>query len=635
MPSPKVQFAKIVGSPTQTHWSQVYSAGSLHAVLSLSKESEEKELSLSVAGKGIINNIEAEFFTLEEKNLNSIQEAIKNAISSTPEEITVSLAFAYLKDDVMYLFTVGSSNILVKRGGKTGILLKGGREKKTNRDIHAGSGFVSEGDVFALYTHAFATHVSEKAIEDALALDSLSEAEEELMPHIHNKEAGDAGAIFIQISSPTLTAGMDEPESEEKEEPELPETAVESPVEEHGDQLDPEESEKIDEGKDKERSSTVDDAEKELPLPSRLNRHLADEEDPEDMKGEAEYEPKSKFSLPTSLPSLPFSIPNKKVLVLALAVILAVALGGGIWSVQNSREQQKINAEFQSVYDKAMKDYEVGESLEGLNKEVAKDNFLKARKTIDDNKDKFKEGSEARSKLDELAAKITAKIGGEDSTTTSDAKEAADSASPLLAIIKKTGAIASAKSDNNYFYLTKDAVYKTNESGEDKDEAYKNDDDWSNPKGLGAFGSNLYVLDQGNDLLKLTAGSDGYGVSSYLKGDKPDLDNAEDMAIDSSVYILFGNGAIQKYTRGEKDSFSVSALPKPMKNPTRIFTNEELDNVYVLDKGNARVLSFDKSGVFKNAYASAQASSAKAIDVNEDDKKIYLLSGNKIYEIAM
>lgn len=618
MPAYKVQFAKIVGSPTQTHWSQVYSAGSLHAVLSLTKVNEEKELSLSVAGKGILNNIEAEFFTLEEKNLTTISEAITNALSSTPEEITVSLAFGYLKENIMYLFTVGNATVLVKRAGKTGTLLRG--DGKKGRHIQAGSGFVKEGDIFSLYTHAFATHVSEKVIEGALALDSLADTEEELMPHIHDKEAGDAAAIFLQIgatTAPVLEEPVDEEQSDSEDARE--EKEDEKPAEEASLE-----------------STHLPEAEslppKEHAFESRLQRYQGDEEEPEDIKGEAEYDTKSRFSLPT-IPS--FNLPNKKILVLILAIVLAVALGGGIWSVQNGREQQKINAEFQSVYDKAMKDYEVGESLEGLNKEVAKDNFIKAQKTIEENRGKFRDGSDARKKLDELAAKIRSKIGGEESTSTVSAKEVNDDISPLLAILKKTGAAYAAKSETTYFYLTNSAIYKTNDAGEDKDEAYKNDGDWSKPSGLGAFGSNLYVLDRGNDVLKLVAGSDGYGVTSYFKGDKPNLTNAQDLAIDSSIYILFKDGSIQKYTKGEKDSFAISALPKALKNPARIVTNEDLENVYVLDPSNARVVSFDKSGVYKNAFSTPQAESAKAFTVSEKDKKIYLLSGNKIFELSM
>ena len=106
MPKGKIQFAKIVASPTDTSWSQVYSAGNLYAVVALSKKDPEDETTLNVFGKGIINNLEAEFFTLETKDLESIKTALENAIESTPDKVHLNIILIFIKEEIAYVYLI-------------------------------------------------------------------------------------------------------------------------------------------------------------------------------------------------------------------------------------------------------------------------------------------------------------------------------------------------------------------------------------------------------------------------------------------------------------------------------------------------------------------------------------------------
>ena len=74
------------------------------------------------------------------------------------------------------------------------------------------------------------------------------------------------------------------------------------------------------------------------------------------------------------------------------------------------------------------------------------------------------------------------------------------------------------------------------------------------------------------------------------------------MAIDSSIYIVSSDGSINKFTKGASDTFALSGLDKSLLNPTKIFTNANTDNIYVLDNGNSRILVLDKTGHLKNQY---------------------------------
>src|SRR2546423_13397107 len=98
-----ITFAKIVATPTQDAWAQAYNAGNLFSVLSLSGTPPEGE-TLNAIGKDIFNNLEAEFFPLEEKNLATIKAAITAACQEIPSELAASLCVAYNKDAILYVF---------------------------------------------------------------------------------------------------------------------------------------------------------------------------------------------------------------------------------------------------------------------------------------------------------------------------------------------------------------------------------------------------------------------------------------------------------------------------------------------------------------------------------------------------
>jgi PHD/YefM family antitoxin component YafN of YafNO toxin-antitoxin module len=138
-----------------------------------------------------------------------------------------------------------------------------------------------------------------------------------------------------------------------------------------------------------------------------------------------------------------------------------------------------------------------------------------------------------------------------------------------------------------------------------------------------------------SQILKFVNSDSGFVKANYFSATSPDLSKAVSMAIDSSVYILTSDGNISKFTKGASDTFTIAGLDTPVNKPTQISTNLNDDNVYVLDNGNSRIVVMDKSGNYKNQYQAAVVKSAKDFEVLEKDKKIYVLSGSKTYEIDL
>ena len=111
---PDLAVAKIVATPNETSWSQTYNAGTLFAVLSLESnktETVENHPDMPGIGRDTLNTLEAEYFTLETKNLASIKQAVTLAYEKTAgKDLAVSLIVASIIDGVLYIFISGTGN---------------------------------------------------------------------------------------------------------------------------------------------------------------------------------------------------------------------------------------------------------------------------------------------------------------------------------------------------------------------------------------------------------------------------------------------------------------------------------------------------------------------------------------------
>src|SRR5436190_13349379 len=111
-----LHFAKIIATPTLQTWTQAYNAGNLIAILSVAEpasvEKDIQEISLPGIGKDIINSLEAEYFTLETKNLTSIKQAITSTVEKVPSALLVSFGVAVIIENILYLYLYGPGKII-------------------------------------------------------------------------------------------------------------------------------------------------------------------------------------------------------------------------------------------------------------------------------------------------------------------------------------------------------------------------------------------------------------------------------------------------------------------------------------------------------------------------------------------
>jgi hypothetical protein len=588
MSEQNITFAKIVANPNQYSWSQVYNSGKLFAVLSLEsqEETEEKDF-LNVIGKEVLDVLEQEYYSLESKDLDTIEKAVKQTSEKIPQTVMCSFVIGAFVNNVLYVYIVGNGKIALKRSGNLGVLLESSDQKPDS--IKKASGYLQDGDILVLETKQFSNIVSISTLSEFLENHSPSDAAENIAPLVHEKEEAGAAGIIIAYKSPVQESEVLAPVNEEEiTEEEKPEEKTSSPF----------------------FSSSI--------------------------KSSEGFSKKIKSLISSSKLTTRPDLNHPRKVILTIVLVIVVVFAGSVFFAIKKQENTKVLSLFNSVYPEASKKYDEGKGLLDLNQNLARDSFSEAKRILDSSKDKFPKNSTQEKQVLDLLSKVNSALESTSGEESSDAKEISGSSNNFLLSQTKNDAIYFSYDDKNIYGLTSENVFSLDKDGTNKETLIKNDNAWDDGIAVAPYNGNIYILDKKADqIVKFVAATSGYSDSNYFSDANPDLSNAVSMAIDSSVYILYSNGDIEKYTRGDKDNFSVSGLDTKFSNPKRIFTSKDLDNIYVLDNGNSRIVVLDKTGVYKASYKASVVKSAEDFDVSEEDKKIYVLSKDRIYEINL
>ncbi len=157
-----------------------------------------------------------------------------------------------------------------------------------------------------------------------------------------------------------------------------------------------------------------------------------------------------------------------------------------------------------------------------------------------------------------------------------------------------------------------------------------------NIKDIAGFNANIYLLDlEQNQILKSYKTLEGYNNPSWWLKEEANLENTSSIAIDGAVYLLKENGEILKYVRGKRVEFKNPKLFNPLKKTIKIFTTPSFGNLYIIDQEAKKIVILDKNGGLVKQYFSENFNDLKDIFISDDESKIFLLNGDKIYQIAL
>jgi hypothetical protein len=128
---------------------------------------------------------------------------------------------------------------------------------------------------------------------------------------------------------------------------------------------------------------------------------------------------------------------------------------------------------------------------------------------------------------------------------------------------------------------------------------------WRAVSRAAGFDGQLYVVDRSTgQVLRYERSAGGARPAFTTPGSSrliqpADLSRAVDLAIDSAIYVLLADGAIQKYEAGAPASFALSGLDRPLSQPRALYTSPTAGRLLVADSGNGRIVVLSSEGAFQ------------------------------------
>jgi hypothetical protein len=155
---------------------------------------------------------------------------------------------------------------------------------------------------------------------------------------------------------------------------------------------------------------------------------------------------------------------------------------------------------------------------------------------------------------------------------------------------------------------------------------------------LDAYDRFVYVVNPTKrNIYRYSETEDGYsepvGWMKSVTGLK--YDDLLSIAVDGDVWLTTSDGQLKKFSSGREETISLRGLTVPFKEDIYVYTNENLQNLYVLDSANNRVVLLSKDGDFIKEYKSVSLGAASNIAVSEELKKIFVVSGSIIYQVSL
>ncbi|HUV46757.1 MAG TPA: hypothetical protein VMW29_01350 [Candidatus Bathyarchaeia archaeon] len=665
----RLNTGKIVGANNDLAWSQTHiffpedkqkRALFGNLLVSFSFKAKKEEIDVASFGKEIISRFhELYYASAQEEVLIRLKAALKNLVAEFSNQVELQIAGGVVikKESkiVGYFALSGQGKVVIFRDNQLVSLVK-----QVTEEIGAVSGFLHDNDWLVLATSQFFSIVSFDSLKASLTSENVDQATESLAAKVHaEKDNSQTAAVIFKVqiekeTSPVSTSTFSSVKATEDEKAKEGEMVEE---EKEGRPIEAEvKKELVKEKSERQFLSNLVMVAKNLP---GLTRKFVKDFRKQPSVFLRDKERKNRAKRTT----------------LSVAFILIALLLVSVFLGNKRKTFLKESQQVQNVYEEAEYKYEQAVSMKEINPlrgrsllSEAKDLVEKAINTLKDKNEK--------EKLTELLSKIEIeleKVGKEYKVESApvfldlglvkegfkgrdwgfwegklqilDQEKATilevgvvDKATRVAAGGEKiAGAKQIGVSEGRIFVVTATKLVVVDQK---KGEAiYESEGkEWGRIVDLNGFGANAYLLDGGKGkILKYPATDKGVGsATNYLKVESLDFEDAVSMAIDGSVWLLFSDGSIVKFTRGVKEPFLVSGADTNFDSPEKIYTDPDLENLYVLDRKNTRVVVINKdTGEYKAQYFWPGMAGAYDLFASEEEAKILLLTGERIYEIPL
>lgn len=151
-----------------------------------------------------------------------------------------------------------------------------------------------------------------------------------------------------------------------------------------------------------------------------------------------------------------------------------------------------------------------------------------------------------------------------------------------------------------------------------------------NPVGLKAYLTYVYFLDpESNQIYRFPRAEGGFGERQDWLRSGADVTKTIGFSINEDLFAASPDD-ITAYLQGKIDKNVKFEKPQTPLFVEKIFTEPDLENIYVLDNKNHRIVQFGKDGKIINQFWNKSISKIDNFIVNEKNNAIFLLSGNNL-----
>jgi len=609
----KFKVAKIVGASNGKNWCQVHnfrpvdekleSHGQLTAVLAFKAKKENIEV--TSFGREIIQRLHEIYYSNESESvLKKLSQTIESLAAEFIETVELDIVMTVLWEKEGETFLYGGRNrkgqVFLKRGEQIVALLTGETE-----ELMVVSGKLEKNDTIVLGTAQLFRKLPEESLGLALEQKTPEAVVENLAPLVHEQEKNSrtAGAIIKKESDEEDVKKIDEEKIEKIDEVEERKQVlkqwwgnIKGRLNKKGAGVS-----LRTEGKKKSTATIVIVLliifSISLVLAGRKRQANKTQKQYEQLMDEAKYKYEEGVSLTELNP-----LRAKSLLKEVEELLEAEEIEGLKLSESQKKTIEELKKQVEESLNQVQREYAVEEADEWFDFDLAKEGFRGINWDNEENKLMVigEDGSILSLNLETKASEIV--IGGDE-----------------VKGLEQVGMVG-----KRVFGVDDDQVVVVGVS--DGEVVQELEEDWGEVKGVRGFSSNLYVLQatkEGQIWRYLGLDSGLSSKKAYLNGDKYDLSEAVDMAIDGAVWVLFSDGTVAKYIRGTKDPFVVAGLDKGWGEVIKIFTDAEQENLYILDRQSTRVVVINKNGEYQSQYNWPGIAGVKDVMVNEELGKIF------------
>jgi hypothetical protein len=629
-----ITSSKLTGTPGEAGWCQIHEftpeegdklhlRGHLIAVFATSAldAGDDQTLNEVVVGRECITRLHEEYFgNLEKSAFNALKDSLEKVFAEFKDSLgPLEIIAGAVLDDVIYTAAVYGGQVAIYRNGMFAKIIE-----SRNDEVITASGYPQAGDILILGTSGFFKEIAYGSLKASLEKGNPEAAAEFLAPQLHASNlSGRIGAVVVKFEEKEKNLSFENVlGGTTKVKTIIPKEKFISKFRTLGNSIGP--------------------------FLDKLSRHL----------------PARKIYVKASKEETQLRS-NKKVTFtvgIILLLLLLVSIGFGV--------KQKRGKDYRSSYEadltKANHNYEEAISLKDVNLARSRELFLESRSIAADLTDrgiKDQRLLDLQEQIDNNQGTIlgeytiepdllidlsllTDNFSGEKITYSDGEVFILDSKSKKIVNIvienKKSKVFAGpsklgdvkdvASYFGRVFTLEEDGVYDIADTR--KKVINK---DWGNETLIYAYGSNLYVLDKSNsDILRFVGSTSGFSSKQKWLGTgvTANFTNVISWTIDGSVWLLNSGGEILRYSLGNKVGFSAKGVPFEGE-AKYIYTNEETASVYLVFPEKKSVVVLAKEGDYQAEYISDKIGEAKGFIVSEKDKKIIILTGDKLYSIEL